>query len=75
LGKIDRIKEDIGWLKLIFGIVVATELSLIGWLVSNYENAKFTMVLFCTVIIIGLGVAIVFINRIAYKKIDQLEEL
>jgi hypothetical protein len=28
----DRIKEELGWLKLVFGVLVASDVSLVGWL-------------------------------------------
>jgi hypothetical protein len=28
----DRIKEELGWLKLVFGVLVAIDVSLVGWL-------------------------------------------
>jgi len=32
MAKIDRLKEEIGWLKLVFGLLVAIDVSLVGWL-------------------------------------------
>ena len=29
-------KEEIGWLKIIFAILIATDISLIAWAVQNY---------------------------------------
>ena len=36
MAHIDKVKEEIGWLKVIFAISLATVLSLIAWLVENY---------------------------------------
>jgi len=30
VAKVDRIKEEIGWLKLVFGILVGIDVSLVG---------------------------------------------
>jgi len=35
MAKIDRLKEEIGWLKLVFGILVAIDASLVGWLTTQ----------------------------------------
>ena len=41
MGKIDEIKEEIGWLKVMFGIFTAVDISLLGWLVQNYDQAMY----------------------------------
>ena len=75
MAQIDKIKEEIGWLKVIFAILVATDISLIAWLAQNYGKAN---PLFLK---IGLAVAflvtliIIWINNVAYRKIDELGEL
>ena len=40
MAKLDRLKEEIGWLKLVFGILVAIDASLVGWLAQNYATAN-----------------------------------
>ena len=40
MSELDTMKEKIAYLKLWLGILVLTDISLIGWLVSNYEKAK-----------------------------------
>jgi len=39
MSQSDRIKEEIGWLKLVFGALVAVDVSLIAWLAQNYKAA------------------------------------
>jgi len=41
MAKIDVIKEKINYLKVWLGIFVITLISLIGWIVSNYEKTVF----------------------------------
>ena len=36
----DRIKEEIGWLKVAFVIFSAIDISLIGWLAQNFQSAS-----------------------------------
>jgi len=75
MAKLDKTKEEIGWLKIIFGVLFATDISLIAWLFQNYGNAgKFFLVL-CAVTAFLITFVIVWINRVAYQKIDALEEL
>ncbi len=71
----DKLKEELGWLKVIFAILIATDVSLIAWLFQNYGKADPSLLK------IGLGAAflitflIVWINNLGYQKIDELEEL
>ena len=40
MPQLDRLKEQIAYLKFWQGILVVTDISLIGWLVSNAARAK-----------------------------------
>ena len=31
MARIDKLKEEIGWLKIIFAILIATDISLVAW--------------------------------------------
>ena len=75
MARIDKLKEEIGWLKVIFGISIATDISLIAWLVQNYSKVGRLISLLGAVGAFLIVIAIVLINRIAYKKTDELEEL
>ena len=75
MSKIDKLKEEIGWLKVIFGILVATEISLIAWLAQNYEKASQLLVAVCGIAVVMVTFGVVWVNRTAYQKIDELEEL
>jgi len=75
MGKIDEIKEEIGWLKVMFGIFTAVDVSLLGWLVQNYDKTSTLNTLISFMIIFFLSLGIVIVNRNAYKKIRQLRDL
>ena len=75
MAKIDQIKEQIGWLKIAFGILSAIDISLIGYLFNKIEVLSTIQI---TIILVGLIVAtlaIIYINKNAMLKIDSLEEL
>lgn len=74
MAKIDRLKEEIGWLKVVFGILVAIDASLLGWLAQNYATASRLLVLTGTAVTVAVTVAVVRVNRLAYRRIEQLEE-
>lgn len=75
MAKIEKTKEEIGWLKIIFGVLFATDISLIAWLFQNYGKASKFFLVLCTVAALLITLAIAWINRVAYRKIDELEEL
>jgi 4-hydroxybenzoate polyprenyltransferase len=72
---VDRLKEEIGWLKVIFAILVATAISLIAWLVQNYTMANPALLICCGVSVVVLAIAIIRINGAASRKIKALEDL
>ena len=75
MSKSEKIKEQIGWLKVVFGLLVATTVSLIGWMANNYDKASSLMII-SSVCLVGIFVyGIVQVNLKAYKKMDELEEL
>jgi len=52
--QIDRIKEELGWLKIVFGVFSAIDASLVAWLAQNFATARVGM------LIVGLVVVISF---------------
>jgi membrane protein YdbS with pleckstrin-like domain len=75
MPKIDKIKEQIGWLKVVFGLLFATDISLIAYLFTNIEKLNFIQI---TLVLLGLLVVtlgILYTNKKAMEKIDSLEDL
>ncbi|MEN8216952.1 MAG: hypothetical protein ABFS56_11390 [Pseudomonadota bacterium] len=75
MSKVDKLKEEIGWLKVVFAILVATDISLVAWLVQNYNNATSFLSIIGTIATFAVTAGIIWINKTAYRKIDELEEL
>ncbi len=75
MSKSEKIKEQIGWLKVAFGILSAVLVTLSGWLATNYDRAGTAVVLITTIIIVVISMFIVLINKKAYDKMDELEDL
>ena len=76
MAKIDKIKEQIGWLKIVFGILVAIDISLLAWLANNIDDNISIIKLFISfILIILVTLGIVLTNKKALEKIDELEEL
>ena len=75
MAKVDRIKEEIGWLKLVFGILVAIDVSLVGWLAQHYATESRVLVLAAFLATAVGTFAVVRVNRLAYHRIEELEDL
>ncbi len=77
MPRIDKIKEQIAWLKVVFGILSAVDVSLVGWLANNYDKVDInkTKIYLGTLIALLIAAVIVYVNKKAMKKIDELEDL
>ena len=69
-SKVAQLKEEIGWLKVVFGIFVATDISLITWLAQNFGSASRIQVLVSLAAVVGVTGAVVWVNRMAYGRIQ-----
>ncbi len=74
MAKIDRLKEEVGWLKLVFGLLVAVDVSLVGWLAQNYASASRVLVVGGVIATAVVTLGVVRINRIAYHRMRELED-
>ncbi len=75
MSKLDLAKEQIAYLKLWLGILVAAGISLMGWLLSNFLTAARLLVvadIIALFVIVFCGYAI---HKRIEAKIAQLEEL
>lgn len=75
MAHIDKVKEEIGWLKVIFAILIAADISLVAWLAQNHRKADPFLVIAGVIGAFLVTFVIVWINNVAYRKINDLEEL
>ena len=75
MSKADKLKEEIGWLKVVFALLVATDISLIAWLAQKYATASLLLSVSCALAVVIVTGAVVWVNHTAYTKIDELENL
>ena len=75
MSKADRLKEEIGWLKVAFAIAVALDASLVAWLAQNYATASPIIVGAALVAALVIAGVVVIINRRAYRRIEELENV
>ena len=75
MGKIDKLKESIGYLKVIFSILIAIDVSLIAWIFKNSETAGDARIIISSLIVVFVTIALILTNKTILNKIDDLEEL
>jgi len=71
----DGLREELGWLKVIFGVLVALDASLVAWVGQNFGGPNRILV---GVAILAVGlvtIGVVWVNRLAYRRIRELEQL
>ncbi|MBM3357361.1 MAG: hypothetical protein FJY54_06500 [Betaproteobacteria bacterium] len=74
MPKADRIKEEIGWLKVVFAVCVALDASLVAWLAQNYDTAHPLIVAAGFAAALVLAVVLAYVNRLAYRRLKELED-
>lgn len=75
VSELDRLKEQVAYLKLWQGIVVVTDISLGGWLVSASHTAAALTVVLAIAGVTLLSVGIVVLHRQIERRIDQIGKL
>lgn len=74
MSKADRLKEEIGWLKVVFAVCVALDASLVAWLAQNYDSVSPVIVGTGFIAAIVLAIVVIYVNRRAYRRIEELED-
>ena len=75
MAELDKIKQTINQMRLWIGILSITDINLIGWGVSNYEEEKGWMIILAGVAIVVLTGAIISFNRKIEVAIARLGDL
>lgn len=75
MSKLDLAKEQIAYLKLWLGILVAVVVSLTGWLISNFQTVHWLLSLSATLALLIVGYAGFGTHKRIESKIGLLEDL
>ena len=75
MGKIDKEKEAIGYLKIIFSILVAIDVSLVAWIFKNSDIIEGIKLIVPSIIVLLITIALIVANKVILKKIDKLEDI
>lgn len=74
MARAERIKEEIGWLKVPFAVAVALDASLVGWLAQNYGTISTPMFAVGVMAVLVLAFVVAHLNRSAYRGLEELED-
>jgi amino acid permease len=75
MAAIDKVKEQVGWLKVSFGLLVAIDVSLIAWMAQNMAKVSIYLLSLASGVVTLTTWAIILVSYLAYTKINQLEKL
>jgi len=75
MSELDLAKEKIAYLKLWLGVMIAGELSLMGWLLTNFRSAHWLLIVSGILILFTIGFGGYVIHIRIEAKIAGLKEL
>ena len=75
MSELDRLKEQLVYLRFWLGIMVVTEITLVGWLISTPTSAHPVLWSLAAVGAVLLGVGIFLAHRQIERRIDQIGKL
>jgi len=75
MSELDVAKEQIAYLKLWLGIMVVTDISLIGWFIGNYGHASASLLVTDLLAVTVVSAGIVVLHYRIEHKIERLRNL
>ena len=75
MSRLDKEKEAIGFLKVVFSISIAINVSLIAWLYQKFEALNILDMIVVLSLVSFLTLGIIVVNKKILIKIDDLEDL
>ena len=74
-SELDHLRKQLAYLKFWQGIVVVTDISLAGWLISSSGSAAAVTVFLAVAGLVLLSAGIVVLHRKIERRIDRMKEL
>lgn len=75
MSELDVAKEKIAYLKVWLGILVVTNISTFGWLISNVDAASASLLWAAVIAVVTLTIGILVLHRRIDRHIHSLKEL
>ena len=75
MSELDVAGEKIAYLKVWLGILVVTDISTFGWLISNVESATALLLWAAVIAVVALTIGILLLHRRIDRHIQSLRGL
>ncbi len=75
MSELDRLKEQLVYLRFWLGIMVVTEITLVGWLISTPNTADPVLWSLAAVGVVLLGFGIFLLHRQIERRIEEVRRL
>jgi putative solute:sodium symporter small subunit len=75
MSELDRLREQLVYLRFWLGIMVVTEITLVGWLISTPTEGSPILWFVGAFGAVVLGVTIFLVHRQVERRIDQIGKL
>ena len=75
MSELDRLKEQLVYLRVWLGIMVVTEITLVGWLISTPISANTKLWFIGAFAAVLLGAGIFLVHRQIERRIDEIGKL
>lgn len=75
MPELDRLKEQIAYLKLWQGMMVVADISLVGWLASAVDATRPVLVALAVITVALVTIGIVMVHRQIERRIDRIGKL
>ena len=75
MSELDRLKEQLVYLRFWLGIMVVTEITLVGWLISTPNTADPVLWSVAAVGAVLLGIGIFIVHRQIERRIQEIGKL
>lgn len=75
MSELDVAKEQIAYLKLWLGIMVVTDISLIGWFIGNHGQASRVLLTADLLAVVVVSAGIIELHRRIERQIERLRDL
>jgi len=73
--ELERLKEQVAYLRLWQGVMVVTDISLVGWLASAADGTRPVLVALAVITVALVTTGMVIVHRHIERRIDQIGKL
>ena len=75
MSELDRLKEQLVYLRFWLGIMVVIDISLVGWLASAADGTRPILVALAVITVALVTIGIVMVHRHIERRIDLIGKL